>query len=110
MKDLREIKYRILFKNILRICYSILSICILYLLGSIFFYILISKKFYKVGQHIGLTTYTFVGGKYMSMTDIIKKMELELQLIINKNLYEQKIISYQAYQSFMNFILKKQVN
>jgi len=44
----------------------------------------------------------------MSIVDITKKMELEVQLIINKNLYEQKLISYEAYQSFLNFILKKQ--
>ena len=40
--------------------------------------------------------------------EIKNKMELEIQLIINKNLYEQKLISYETYQSFLNFILKKQ--
>ena len=37
-----------------------------------------------------------------------KKMELEVQMIINKNLYEEGLIDYNAYQSFMNHILKLQ--
>jgi len=44
---------------------------------------------------------------YMSV-DIINKMELEVQLIINKNLYEEGVIDYNAYQSFLNYILKLQ--
>ena len=40
--------------------------------------------------------------------DIINKMELEVQLIINKNLYEEGVIDYNAYQSFLNYILKLQ--
>ena len=40
--------------------------------------------------------------------DIKTKMELAVQLIINQNLYDEGVIDYNAYQSFMNYILKLQ--
>lgn len=39
--------------------------------------------------------------------NLTRKAELETQLIINKNLYDMKIIDYNTYQNFVNHILTK---
>lgn len=39
--------------------------------------------------------------------EYLKQISYETQMIINQKLYDNKIIDYKMYQSFLDYILKK---